>query len=170
LIVEDADGHALARDRTFEVLADWDRDGMADAYEEAEGLEPSLADDARWDRDGDGLSNFEEAWRGLRAGSPDSDGDGVDDGTEVKEGFDPLDPDSHPLASPPVLEVTRTPEAVVVSWPLGHGSSWRLESSPHLTPPSRWNEIPPPYPSGDAHHQVMVPPTEDTQFYRLRRP
>lgn len=94
--VQDAEGHTVEVERSFEVVSDSDRDGMSDEYEEQEGLEPSLADDALSDPDHDGLPSFEEAWRGLHAGSPDSDGDGVNDGDELNGGFDPLDPVSHP--------------------------------------------------------------------------
>lgn len=45
---------------------DQDRDGMADAWEQAHGLNPSLADDRNADRDGDGYTNLEEYLNGLR--------------------------------------------------------------------------------------------------------
>jgi hypothetical protein len=41
------------------------------------------------DTDGDGLSQFAEAYLGTRAGLPDTDGDGVIDGTEVRFGLAP---------------------------------------------------------------------------------
>ncbi len=107
LIIHDADGYELAAERSFTVSADSDRDGMADDYEEQEGLDPSLADDALSDPDGDGVTSFDEAWRGLHAGNPDSDGDGVDDGTELQEGSDPLDNTSYPV--PPNVQLTAEP-------------------------------------------------------------
>jgi hypothetical protein len=40
--------------------ADVDRDGMADAWETANGLDPSDAEDRNEDRNGDGWTNLEE--------------------------------------------------------------------------------------------------------------
>jgi len=40
--------------------ADSDKDGMADAWESANGLDPADAEDRNGDRDGDGYSNLEE--------------------------------------------------------------------------------------------------------------
>ena len=72
-----SDLHAIA---TF---ADADRDGMADDWELAHGMNPADPTDAARDLDGDGLSNRMEFMLQTQVGSKDSDGDGVDDGSEV---------------------------------------------------------------------------------------
>lgn len=46
------------------------------------------------DRDGDGLSDADEAARGTDPDNPDTDGDGISDGDEVNRAIDPLDPDT----------------------------------------------------------------------------
>ncbi len=46
------------------------------------------------DRDGDGLTNDEEAELGTDPDNPDSDGDGLNDGAEKDIGTDPLNPDT----------------------------------------------------------------------------
>jgi len=46
------------------------------------------------DRDGDGLSDREEARLGTDPDNPDTDGDGIGDGEEVRQGTDPKDPSS----------------------------------------------------------------------------
>ncbi|MCP5153964.1 MAG: carboxypeptidase regulatory-like domain-containing protein [Ectothiorhodospiraceae bacterium] len=73
---------------------DLDGDGLTDAYEIANGLNPNDATDADDDADGDGLTNREEFERGTRADDDDTDGDGVVDGAEVAGGSDPLRADS----------------------------------------------------------------------------
>ncbi len=83
------------------VEADSDRDGMSDAFEERYGLDVSRAADALEDTDGDGLNNFEEAWRGLNPRDRDSDQDGMADGDEVMAGLDPADAGSRPPCMPP---------------------------------------------------------------------
>jgi len=70
---------------------DGDGDGMPDAWEIENGLDPNNPADAGSDADNDGLSNVEEYLAGTDAGNPDSDGDGLPDGWEVANGFDPLD-------------------------------------------------------------------------------
>ena len=73
------------------VSHDRDRDGMTDAYETANGLDPDVAD-GHLDSDLDGSSNLEEFRRGTSANDDDSDNDGLKDGEEV--GTDPLMADS----------------------------------------------------------------------------
>ncbi len=81
---------------------DSDEDGMVDAYERANGLDPSK-DDAADDLDGDGLSNLREHDLLTLANVEDSDGDGLSDGVEdgsgvwrgpTNTGTDPLRRDS----------------------------------------------------------------------------
>lgn len=89
----------------FELVSagDSDGDGMPDAYELANGLDPNI-NDANDDLDGDDLTNIEE-YQGAD-GTPDtgdetnpnnddSDGDGLLDDDEINvQGTDPLDSDS----------------------------------------------------------------------------
>jgi hypothetical protein len=77
-----------------DLAADTDRDGMPDAYELANGLDP-LTDDRDGDRDGDTLSNFREfSETGTAPDRRDTDSDGLDDNEELAIGTDPLNPDT----------------------------------------------------------------------------
>lgn len=97
-----ASGHAVAPalfDDLFigsinPLFTDDDADAIDDAYETANGLDPTRNDRAE-DRDNDTLSNLQEYLRGTRANLSDTDGDGLTDGWEVRYGFNPL------VADPP---------------------------------------------------------------------
>ena len=85
---------------TVEVLADFDGDGLADAYEEQYGeLAWWNADDAGADPDNDGLTSRSEAAWGTNPGNADSDGDGVNDGEEAAMGALPNDATDKPAAA-----------------------------------------------------------------------
>ncbi|MEO7678364.1 MAG: Ig-like domain-containing protein, partial [Verrucomicrobiota bacterium] len=73
--------------------SDVDGDGMPDAYELANGLDP-FVNDAALDLDNDGLTNFREFQIGTVPNRRDTDADGLDDGAEVALGTDPLNPDT----------------------------------------------------------------------------
>ncbi|MCB9728275.1 MAG: PKD domain-containing protein [Deltaproteobacteria bacterium] len=68
---------------------DPDGDGLASDWERASGLDPLTADDAGQDRDGDGLSDAQEAALGTRGDVGDTDGDGLSDGAEASGASDP---------------------------------------------------------------------------------
>ncbi len=78
---------------------DVDRDGMADAWEQAHlgGASALPGDDA----DGDGASNLLEFNARTDPNNPDTDGDGFTDGLELASGSDPLDPLSVPAGGGP---------------------------------------------------------------------
>jgi len=78
------------------VIADYDHDGMPNAWELQYGLNPLDPADALNDPDGDGLTNIAEYHNGTNPRVVDTDGDGVADGVEVGAGYDPLNPGSKP--------------------------------------------------------------------------
>ncbi|HSN91978.1 MAG TPA: hypothetical protein VLS93_12180 [Anaeromyxobacteraceae bacterium] len=74
---------------------DADCDGLPDAWESANGMNPAWAGDALLDADGDGLLAVEERAHGTDPGNADTDSDGARDLDEIASGFDPLDPTDH---------------------------------------------------------------------------
>ena len=82
---------------TNPLFADADKDGIDDAWELQNGLNPSV-NDRNGDIDGDGLSNLREFQLGTRANVADTDGDGMPDGWEVRYGFNPS------IAAPPTRD------------------------------------------------------------------
>lgn len=72
---------------------DLDGDGMADDWELANGLDPTV-DDATLDFDDDGLRNIEEYHAGTNADRLDTDDDGMPDKWEIDNLLDPLSDDS----------------------------------------------------------------------------
>lgn len=92
LTVTDSDDLKTSGSVTIEVLPDFDRDSLPDAYEMQYGvLDWWNAADVYEDSDGDGLFNGAEAQWGTDPQNPDSDDDGVTDGAEVSEGGRPTD-------------------------------------------------------------------------------
>jgi len=82
-----------------EANLDTDNDGLPDAWEEQNGLNPNNPDDGLQDSDDDGLSNLDEYHEGTDPWVADTDGDGASDGAEVEAGTDPLNPESKPKTS-----------------------------------------------------------------------
>ncbi|ETW92352.1 MAG: hypothetical protein ETSY1_44015 [Candidatus Entotheonella factor] len=93
--------------------ADTDGDGIPDREERTYGTDPNRAD-----TDGDGINDAEELafWKDqwdqdadgdgeINLLDRDSDGDGFTDGAERDKGTDPLDSDSFPEPTPPVLDL-----------------------------------------------------------------
>jgi hypothetical protein len=66
--IEEVGGYPMMESGTPPV--DSDHDGMPDKWELAVGLNPSDANDARSDRDGDGYTNIEEYINWLPLGKP----------------------------------------------------------------------------------------------------
>ena len=93
-----SDGAEVNTYNTDPLNADSDGDLMPDGWEVSHSLNP-LVDDAEGDPDEDELSNLEEYEHGTNPNDPDTDGDTYYDGEEVRKGRDPLDPESHPLAT-----------------------------------------------------------------------
>jgi len=69
---------------------DADGDGIANAVEDANQLDSLNPADAALDKDGDGLSNLQEAQLGTSISDDDTDDDGINDGDEVQQGRSPL--------------------------------------------------------------------------------
>ncbi len=65
---------------------DSDGDGIPDAWEDANGLNPNL-NDAYLDPDNDGLTNLNEYLSGADPNNPDTDGDGLKDGVDASPGM-----------------------------------------------------------------------------------
>lgn len=74
---------------------DADCDGLPDAWEVANGLNPYDPRDALADQDGDGLTSAQEFALGTNPRNRDTDGDGYTDGEEYLAGFNPLNPSDH---------------------------------------------------------------------------
>lgn len=77
--------------RTFELHRpnDLDHDGIFDLWEQRFGLNPNDAADAQVDKDGDGLTNLEEAKAGTNPFDSDTDGGGESDESEANAGRNP---------------------------------------------------------------------------------
>ncbi|WP_143735663.1 FG-GAP repeat domain-containing protein [Microbulbifer mangrovi] len=76
----------------FDRVEDADNDGLPDAWEAANGLNPTDAGDAYGDSDGDTLDNMSEFANGTSPTAADTDDDGIDDNIELNAGLNPLDP------------------------------------------------------------------------------
>lgn len=98
-VSNDADGYVIADAVLFKEAigtpsVDADNDGMLDAWELENGLDPTNAVDAERDPDGDGLTNLQESLGMTDPFDADTDGDGVPDGYENDAGSDPTVADS----------------------------------------------------------------------------
>ncbi|MEP7013185.1 MAG: Ig-like domain-containing protein [Acidobacteriota bacterium] len=84
---------------------DRDGDGLTDAVEIANQLNPDFAADAGADLDQDGLTNAREIALGTDLRKMDTDSDYLSDGIEVAQGTDPLVSDLPPPPPPPTSEL-----------------------------------------------------------------
>jgi len=81
-------------------IADADGDGLPDAWETDNGLDPNddgsgdVNNGPDGDPDSDGLTNWEEYTLGTEPDDPDTDTDGMPDGWEVDNDLDPLSDDA----------------------------------------------------------------------------
>ncbi len=83
-----SDGDEIHFTETDPLDADTDNDNMSDGWEDANGLDPLVAD-ANADPDGDGLTNYEESLLNTDPLLSDTDGDGMPDGWEVTHSLNP---------------------------------------------------------------------------------
>ncbi|MCW5559457.1 MAG: DUF1800 family protein, partial [Verrucomicrobiae bacterium] len=81
----------------YAAYKDTDKDGIPDAWEIANGMNPLVATDATSDRDNDGVTARDEYLLGLNPRNPDSDGDGIPDGIERSNRSDPASNVSRPV-------------------------------------------------------------------------
>ena len=84
---------AIAFVTTNSPSSDVDADGMPDAYELAQGLDP-FVNDAGLDEDADSLTSLQEFQLGTKPRVADTDNDELKDGAEVARGTLPLNPDT----------------------------------------------------------------------------
>ena len=105
---------------TVPVIVDSDGDLLPDAWETANGLDPNNAADARFDTDGDGLTNAQEYFYKTDPNLADTDGDGISDGAEVSVGTSPIDNLVYPAA------VTSAPALIAG---VGHAYLYSLDAN-----------------------------------------
>ncbi|MFW9886083.1 MAG: NosD domain-containing protein, partial [Candidatus Thorarchaeota archaeon] len=102
---------AIIRVPGFELLNDYDGDGMLDLWEFEYGFNPAYEGDASEDVDEDELTNLQEYNLGTNPYSDDSDGDSISDLWEVSNGFDPTNPNV------PLIEIVLFFQAYVIGVP-----------------------------------------------------
>ena len=106
------------------VIADYDHDGMPNAWELLYKLNPLSRSDAAGDPDADTLTNREERRLGTNPRLADTDGDGASDGAEIAADTDPLSGSSKPAAGPVlnvgtgILKFTAVQGGPPVIWPV----------------------------------------------------
>ncbi len=106
---------------TDPTLEDSDADGLPDAWEVGNGLDPlddgsaDVLNGPAGDVDEDGLTNAEELENGTRPQLEDTDSDGVSDGAEIQNGTDPLDETS-------LVRIEANPESLAHNYEAGQDS------------------------------------------------
>ncbi|MFN3200299.1 MAG: carboxypeptidase regulatory-like domain-containing protein [Bradymonadia bacterium] len=88
------EGRVVAVEIEVDIPDDRDLDGLPDAFEIRNGLNPDDPADAALDLDGDGLSNLDEFLAGSSINTADTDGDGLLDGAEAALGTSPVRADT----------------------------------------------------------------------------
>jgi hypothetical protein len=145
--VEDPAGNPLAADYQFDfsVAADGDSDGMPDAWESANGLDPEDPDDAAADADGDGQTNL----------------------TEYRAGTDPRNGSSRFV----VTAVVRTAGGVELTWRSAAARQYRIHWSDDQISwlPLTSGGIPVVVPAAGVLTSYSVPVTDSAsrRFYRI---
>lgn len=115
--------------------ADTDGDGMADAWETANGLAAG-SDDSAADPDNDGLTNLQEFQASTNPKAADTDGDGLNDGVEINTTFtNPLLADSDGDGLSDGAEVNTSHSDPNLSDTDGDGLSDSAEVNTHHTNP-----------------------------------
>ncbi|MDY0148844.1 MAG: S8 family serine peptidase, partial [Kiritimatiellia bacterium] len=133
IIVADTWNNRLQK---LEATVDGDGDGMDDAWEVLNGLDPTNPLDALLDDDGDGLLNIGEFRLQTDPQNPDTDGDGWDDGQEVAHSGDPTDP-----AVGPFVANVSSSTPFSVRWLGRAGAIYTVQSSSNL-PSGEWGAVP----------------------------
>lgn len=129
------------RIQELEMVVDGDGDGMDDAWERLNGLDPDDPSDALLDSDGDGVLNIGEARLRTNPHAADTDGDGFGDGEEIAGGSDPNDPSDIPDEVFVIVEAGRTP-GFAVRWPGVAGAVYHVETNADLMGGGNWGMLP----------------------------
>ena len=109
---------------------DLDGDGMDDAWEVANGLDPNYAGDGRVDSDGDSLLNADEAAIGTSPLDRDTDGDGRTDTAEYYGDTDPLVFDPPETGTKGPLDEHCTVSTLNRTAPVDQNGVWVLPNVP----------------------------------------
>jgi hypothetical protein len=123
---------------------DTDGDGMTDAYESANGLNPAV-NDAAGDLDGDGATNLQEFLAGTAA--------------------------NNPASTLKVTAVEKAGDNLTLHFPALNGKKYQVEISPGLTPAPTWTLVGTPVTAtatGDTSITAPVPAGMDKYFGRVR--
>ena len=122
-------------------ILDSDGDGMADGYENINGLDPST-DDSDGDLDGDGLSNLAEYQAGTAANNADSDGDKFSDGLESQDQTSPLNNADHRVLPPVTGRIPDTGQTTSYTAVFGEDNDYLINPPEYLKMDAAGNYLP----------------------------